>query len=667
MMEITQPIRILFVEDNPDDAVSFRRCLTSSDYNSEITHCVRAEDALALVNGGNTEFDILVSDHKLLGMTGLELCIELYNIGVPFPLLMLTGTGNEGVAVEALKKGVDDYIIKDPGDKYFKLVPDTIVDVIGRYRERQSHQVALDKLHESEEKYRNLVEKANMGIYILQANKFVYVNETFEKITGYKFEEVSLEGFDVIDLVAPESREFISQRNASREAGEIIDNSYIFKGLSKTGYIIDLEANTSVLEYEGKPAIQGIIKDITEQMQDKREKMELQEKLKRSERMESLGLLAGGVAHDLNNVIGPIMAYPDLIKMDIAEGKSVDKDLDTIKFSARRAADVIADLLALTRRGQYKMEPIDLNDIVNDYLSSAEYDASKRLHSQVETDIRLSEEPLFFNGSQAHLPKIVMNLVINAFESMSEGGILTITTSSTSEKGEDLSDKQISEGRYILLTIKDQGEGISEKNISQIYDPFFTTKMKSGKSGTGLGLSVVYNVLEDHGAQINVVSKLGIGTKFCIYFPETMDKEKRTEKKNELVIGSGNILVVDDRKEHRDLATRILNKLGYDVKSVDSGQETVKYLKNNKVDLIWLDMILEDDMDGLDTFKEIIKINPNQKTIIVSGYSESERVKEAGELGVKGFIQKPYKIDEIGMTIQNVLSGNNGSWRSFLD
>lgn len=649
------------MEDNPDDAISFRRCLASSDYDAEITHCVRAEEVLDLVNGGETDFDILVSDHKLLGMTGLELCIELYKIGVPFPLLMLTGTGNEGVAVEALKKGVDDYIIKDPGDKYFKLVPDTIMDVIGRYKERQSHQDAVKMLHESEEKYRNLVEKANVGIYILQENNFKYVNETFEKITGYKFEEVSLESFDIMDLVAPESREFIKQRNESRKAGEIIDNNYIFKGLSKTGNIIDLEANTSILDYEGKPAIQGIMTDITEQMQDKREKMELQEKLKQSERMESLGLLAGGVAHDLNNVIGPIMAYPDLIKMNIAEGKSVDKDLDTIKFSAQRAADVIADLLALTRRGQYKMEPIDLNDLVNNYLSSAEYDATKRLHSQVATDIQISNDALFFKGSRAHLPKIVMNLVINAFESMSEGGVLAITTSSTNVKGEDLSDKQIPEGRYVLLTIEDQGEGISEKNISQIYDPFFTTKMKSGKSGTGLGLSVVYNVLEDHGAHIEVVSNLGIGTKFCIYFPETTERKKSTEVKNQLIMGSGNILVVDDRIEHRELATRILTKLGYDVESVESGQETVKYLKSHQVDLIWLDMILEDDMDGLETYKEIIKINPDQNTIIVSGYSESERVKEAGELGVKGFIQKPYKIDEIGQTIHKVLSGNNGS------
>ncbi len=228
------------------------------------------------------------------------------------------------------------------------------------------------------------------------------------------------------------------------------------------------------------------------------------------------------------------------------------------------------------------------------------------------------------------------------------------------EDGE-LSDKHVPKGRYILLTIEDQGEGIPKENISKIFDPFFTTKIKTGKSGTGLGLSVVYNVLKDHGAYIDVESKLGIGTKFSIYFPQTTEKiqspsEPRLDNK-----GNGSILVVDDRVEQREIASRLLSKLGYEVESAESGQEALKYLKKKDVDLVWLDMILEHDMDGLDTYREIIKIKPEQKTIIVSGYSESERMKEAEVLGVKGFIQKPYKLNEIGLTIQDVLGGNNNS------
>jgi len=375
--------------------------------------------------------------------------------------------------------------------------------------------------------------------------------------------------------------------------------------------------------------------------------------------MESLGLLAGGVAHDLNNIIGPIMAYPALIRMDLAEGKSIDQDLDSITASAQRAADVITDLLALTRRGKYEMEPIDLNDLINDYLSSAECKSAKILYPEVKPDINLSKEQLLFKGSNAHLPKVIMNLINNAFESMQDGGVLSVSSSSIDIEDGELSEKNIPIGRYNLLTIEDQGEGISEENISRIFDPFFTTKKKSGKSGTGLGLSVVYNVIKDHGAYIDVESKLGRGTKFSIYFPETTKKKEREEKDNRMHTGSGSILVVDDRDEQRDIATRLLTTLGYDVESVEGGRDAVEYLKNEDVDLLLLDMILEDDMDGLDTYKEIIKIKPDQKTIIVSGYSESDRVKEAEELGVEGFIQKPYKMDEIGMTIQAVLRGSN--------
>ncbi|MCH8928176.1 MAG: PAS domain S-box protein [Candidatus Marinimicrobia bacterium] len=529
----------------------------------------------------------------------------------------------------------------------------------GLFTDISERKQAEAALAESEEKYRSLVENSNVGIYILQGNKYVYVNETFEKMLGYKFEEVSADSFDFMDLVASESKEFISQRSKSREKGEKIDPNYVFKCITKTGHIIDLEAHTSSIEYEGKPAIQGIIKDVTLQMQDRREKIQLQEKLKQSERMESLGLLAGGVAHDLNNIIGPIMAYPDLIRRDLELGNPIYKDLDSISASVQRAADVIADLLALARRGNYKMETLDLNDLVNDYLDSAEYNAAKKLNPEVVTDIQLSESTLLFKGSDAHLPKVIMNLINNAFEAMSEGGVLSIATSSINVKDGELNDKNIYQGRYNLLTIEDQGEGISEENISKIFDPFFTTKKKTGKMGTGLGLSVVYNVLKDHGAYIDVESKLAVGTKFSIYFTETTEKKEIIQNDTQVSKGSGSILVVDDREEQREIATRILTALGYDVKSVDSGRESIKYLKNNQTDLIWLDMILEEDMDGLDVYKEIIKMKPNQKTIIVSGYSESDRVKEAESLGLDGFIQKPYKIDEIGQLIQTVLGNSN--------
>ncbi|MCH7870052.1 MAG: hypothetical protein IH881_20360 [Myxococcales bacterium] len=202
--------------------------------------------------------------------------------------------------------------------------------------------------------------------------------------------------------------------------------------------------------------------------------------------------------------------------MDYAEGKPIDKDLDTIKFSAQRAADVIADLLALTRRGQYKMVLMDMNALLNDYFSSAEYDAAKRIHPEVTTDIQLSDDRLLFKGSKAHLPKIIMNLVNNAFESMSEGGVLSISTTIIDVEDDGvLNDQLIPRGRYNLLTIEDQGEGIPEENISKIFDPFFSTK----GPGRGLGLTTALGIIRGHHGTLRVDCTSGIGTSIRILLP----------------------------------------------------------------------------------------------------------------------------------------------------
>ena len=507
-------------------------------------------------------------------------------------------------------------------------------------------------------------EKRNSSFYVrmptmlhsIDSNgRILDVSDYWLERMGYKREEVI--GRKSVEFLTEESRRYAESITLPKfmKTGFARDIPYQF--VTQNGEIMDilLSANSEWDEDGNYTRSLAILTDITKQKRVETEKLDLQEKLVQAQRMESLGLLAGGVAHDLNNIIGPIMAYPDLIRIDLSEGKPVDEDLDAISSSAQRAADVISDLLALTRRGKYKMESISLNELVEDFLNSAECNSTRKLHPDVELDNQLSENKLLIKGSKAHLPKVIMNLIINGCESMPEGGVLSVTSSSINVEGGELSDKNIPQGRYILLTIEDQGEGIADQDISKIFDPFFSTKMKTGKSGTGLGLSVVYNVLKDHGAYIDVESKLGIGTKFSIYFPETTEEEETATVVKQKRQGSGSILVVDDRKEQRDIAKRVLITLGYYVESVERGKDAVEYVKRKDVDLILLDMILEDDMDGLDTYKEIIKIKPLQKTVIVSGFSESNRVKEAEELGVNGFIQKPYKINDIGMIIQTVL------------
>ena len=533
------------------------------------------------------------------------------------------------------------------------------IGTYGIYRDLTETHGFQRQLSNNEKRLDAILDTAINAIVVIDKKGIIEsFNKAAAKIFGYSEEEVLGENVKILMPEPDKSKHDSYIENYHRTGvAKVIDTGREVVGQRKNKETFPMKLSLTHLILDTGVIYTGLIEDLTEYNLAELEKEELQERLKQSERMESLGLLAGGVAHDLNNIIGPIMAYPDLIRMDYAEGKPIDKDLDTIIHSAQRAADVIADLLALTRRGKYNMDSLNLNDLVNEYLSSAEYDATKRFHPEVSQLTHLSKNELLFSGSITHLYKVIMNLINNGCESMADGGVLSISTSHVSVTDGELSDKHIPAGSYQLLTIEDQGEGISEQNLSKIFDPFFTTKLKTGKSGTGLGLSVVYNVIKDHGAHIDVESSLGIGTKFSIYFPETTDKKETAKKDKQMIKGSGSVLVVDDRKEQRDIATRILTTLGYEVESVESGKEAISYLKKSKPDLIWLDMVFEDEMDGLDVYRKIIKTNPNQKTIIVSGYSESGRMSKAMELGVDGFIQKPYKIHEIGEKIQEVLDG----------
>lgn len=374
--------------------------------------------------------------------------------------------------------------------------------------------------------------------------------------------------------------------------------------------------------------------------------------------MESLGILAGGVAHDLNNIIGPIVAYPDLILMDLPPDTSVKSDILAIKSAAERAADIISDLLSLARRGKYDMTPQNLNDVVHSFIKSPEFKEAQSRRANVVNRLELAEDLYNINSSATHLYKVILNLVNNAFDSMEDGGILSIRTFNEQVEKKTLVYEEIQEGLYVVLEVEDQGTGISDEEIGLIFDPFFSTKKKVDRRGSGLGLSVVHGIVKDHKGYVDVESHIGKGTKIRIYFPATKDQEIITTELKKDYSGSETILTVDDDIEQLKIIDKLLSSLGYKVVTAENGRKAVEQLKKEKVDLIMLDMIMEDDFSGLDTYREILKLYPNQKAIIVSGYSETEQVRETLNLGAGSYIKKPYDIDTIGKTVREELDKN---------
>jgi len=376
--------------------------------------------------------------------------------------------------------------------------------------------------------------------------------------------------------------------------------------------------------------------------------------------MEALGLLAGGVAHDLNNVLSGIVSYPDLLLLKLPDNSPLKKPILTMKDSGQKAAAIVQDLLTLARRGVTNTKILNLNDIISSYFCSPESDKLKMHHPSISFKIQLDPSLMNIRGSSVHLKKTIMNLISNAAEAQPKGGQIITSTRNLYVDRPLSGYDDIVEGDYVVLKIEDKGVGIAPEDLKRIFEPFYTKKAM-GRSGTGLGMAVVWGTVQDHHGYINIESCEQLGSVFELYFPIT--RELPDDVKTRLPVNSykGNnevILIIDDIKEQREIAVTLLKQLEYSAIPLSSGEEAVTYLKKNQnqVDLLVLDMIMEPGMDGLDTFKQIIKIRPGQKCIIASGYAENERVKEAQALGAGQYIKKPYTLEKIGLAIKKELN-----------
>ena len=385
--------------------------------------------------------------------------------------------------------------------------------------------------------------------------------------------------------------------------------------------------------------------------------IESEKRLARAKKMEALGTLAGGVAHDLNNVLSGIVGYPDLLLMDIPEDSPLRESILAIQKSGIRAASIVQDLLTLARRGVVTTQVTNLNQIIDSYLKSPECETLKEFNPGVKIESNLESNLLYISGSPVHLTKSVMNLVSNAAESMPDGGNVFISTKNEYIDKPIRGYDDIEEGDYVVLRVSDNGIGISSLDLEKIFEPFYTKKVM-GRSGTGLGMAVVWGTVKDHKGYLDVISTKGEGSAFSLYFPVTRKEMARKEEviRIEEYMGNGEtILVVDDIKEQREIASRILKKLEYSVATASSGEEAVDYMKDNSADLLVLDMIMDPGIDGLDTYKGILALHPGQKAIIASGFSETDRVKEAQQLGAGKYIKKPYTFEKIGLAVKKEL------------
>ena len=472
--------------------------------------------------------------------------------------------------------------------------------------------------------------------------------------------EMAIRQFGLLDPVRADSRmyELVHCTREELEKNNFLDwvrdgrfESLEYSARGADGSLFPVLIRGALIHAEtGVVGARFIIIDITEHSA-------MEEQLRRDQKMKSIGMMAGGVAHDLNNILSGVVNYPELILMNLPEDSKVRNYVESMKESGLRAAEVVADLLTVARGVAATKTIADLNELIEEYLQSPEFLRLKSLYPELTCTTDLSPTVCNISCSLIHVRKCLMNLITNAAEAMEGKGEITVSTCSMNVDALSVPDDSIGEGTYALVTVRDRGRGISKKDINHIFEPFYTKK-KMGRSGTGLGLAVVWNTMQDHGGTATVTSSRK-GTSFTLYFPCVLSDITQVSKRAPEKIYTGNgesILVVDDEPQQQDIARQLLGSMGYQVETVASGEEAIQYLDKKPADLLVLDMILGPGLNGRETYEEILRIRPGQKAVIVSGYSESDDVKTTLQLGAGRLINKPYTREQISRAVHSELN-----------
>ena len=518
------------------------------------------------------------------------------------------------------------------------------LSTIGTFLDITEHKKAALALRESEDKYRTILESLEDGYYEVDIDgNFTFFNDSLCEIYGYPKNEMM--GLNI--------RKLTDQETAKR--GYSLFNKVYTTGRSEKGFewsITRKDGTNRVVEAtvslkrntEGVPrGFRGIVRDISG-------KHRLEAQLQHAKRMESIGTLAGGIAHNFNNLLMGIQGNASMVLLDIDSSNPRQKNLKNIERLVENGAKLTAQLIGYAREGSYEVKPISLNQLVKE--TSDTFGMTKK---EVSVHQELSEKLYAIKADQGQIEQVLLNLYVNAADAMPEGGDLFLKTMNVTDKDVTGKPYKVQSGNYVLLTVRDTGIGMDKETRERIFEPFFTTKGLA--SGTGLGMASAYGIIKGHGGYIDVDSEVGEGTHFSIYLPAT---EKVIEKKkvlsDELVKGKGTVLLVDDEEMVLEAGKELLNHLGYEVLLAENGREALELYKKNqdKIDLVLLDMVMP-VMGGGEAFDRMKEINTNVKVLLSSGYSLEGEAKEILKRGCDAFIQKPFKIEQLSQKMRGVL------------
>ncbi|MFH1476540.1 MAG: response regulator [Verrucomicrobiota bacterium] len=650
--------RILIVEDEIIVAKDIQNSLTGLGYT---VAGVADSGAEAVERAGVLKPDLILMDVMLKGaMDGIE-AAERIRRKHSVPIIYLTAYTDDDTLRRAKATEAFGYLLKPFEDRELR----TTIEM-ALYKHTMER-----KLCESREWMETTLRCISDAVIATNAVGCIqFMNTKAETLTGWKSADaIGRKLTDVFCLMkANATADYENNLTAILENGAVLHADTDASLISKDGRQIPIDHSTAPIRDE-HGAVLGVVasfRDITEQKNAKTRECQLQDRLFRSQRMESLGSLAGGVAHNLNNILGPMVNYPDLIIKNLPADSALRQDLEIIRNSACKAVDIIRDLLTLGRIGHFPMEPLVLNRIIELVVHSSVYIKLQQDAPLVVVDLQWDADQPAIQGSADLLQKLVENLLIHAFDAMPQGGRLTLATTVEQVHAPVAGYELINPDTYVVLHVMNTGPVITEQELNRMFEPFYTGDKTRLQKRSGLELAIVYAVLKEHNGFIDVRALPGNkGSDFVIYFPVSgVLPEIRESFAPSDFRGNETVLVVDDDENQRHIVARWLRTGGYKVLTAHNGQTAIELLDSTTreqgpaIDLVLLDMIMADDFDGLDTYKKMLEFNPRQKAIMVSGFAATDRIKEALKLGVGQYIQKPYDFDDLGRAVRRELDKN---------
>jgi len=502
---------------------------------------------------------------------------------------------------------------------------------------------AEEALRISETKYRQLVEYAPAGIYEvdMKTGRFLSVNDVMCEYTGYSKEEFL--NFTLWDFLKADSLKKVIERYEKMRRGEAVPALAEYEIATKDNRKLWILVNTR-LEYENGAPVKAttVAHNITE-------KKELEQEILKAQKLESLGVLAGGIGHDFNNLLSGIIGNISLAKLEAERGEDIMDSLDEALRVSSKASALTRQLLIFSKGGAPIKKATSIAEVLQD---SAAFTLRG---SKVKCEFGIAENLWPVKVDVGQISQVIHNLVINALQAMSQGGAIKLRAGNVTLAAVD--DRALKPGRYVEITIEDQGHGIAPEHLPKIFDPYFSTK----SGGSGLGLTMSYTIIKRHEGHITVESKVGEGTHFRIYLPATEEPPAETRAiESRAVKGAGRILVMDDEEDVRKTVARMLLKLGYEVACVRDGTEAIALYREtigsaNAFDAVIMDLTIPGGMGGEQTIKKLLQIDPEAIAVVSSGYSNDPIISSYEKFGFRAAVTKPYRIDQLSWVMRDAL------------